>query len=172
MGNPDAVTKSSKDLVLDQLPGVVGAEAAWAIAISAGDAGRTTGAVAAATAGYPFLTRSYDAPQMGFVLADAHVGALLPSGRVQEAWRVAQWLREQAADLPGSARLLSNVVAGRAAVGFGRLDSARSLLQPVAEMLSAVGQAACGTWYKCLIPYTIALAIRGAIDEAAAALET
>jgi DNA-binding NarL/FixJ family response regulator len=170
-GHPDAALKYATHLVLDQLPGVVGAEAAWAITQGAGDAGRTAQAVAAAAAGYRFLTRTFDAPMMGFVLADAHVGALLLSGMVEEAQGVAQRLCEQAADLPGSAGMISNMVAVRAALGAGRLDTACSLLEPVAEIFCATERAAGGTHYKCLIPYTIALAIRGAIDEATAALE-
>lgn len=171
VGNPDTALESAKSLVLERLPGIVGAEAAWAITQAAGDAGRTTQAVAAAQAGYPFLTRSFDAPQMGFVLTDAHVGALLLGGRVQDAWRAAERLREQSADLPGGAQLLSNVVAGRAALGAGRLDTACSLLEPVIQMLSASAEGPDGTVYKCLIPYTIALAVRGLTDEATAALD-
>ncbi|MDI3313590.1 MAG: LuxR C-terminal-related transcriptional regulator [Mycobacterium sp.] len=170
-GHPGAALEYARHLVLDQLPGVVGAEAAWAITQGAGDAGRTVEAVTAAAAGYNFLARTFDAPLMGFVLADAHVGALLLSGMIEEAQGVAQWLGKQAADLPGRAGVISNIVVGRAAVGSGRLDSACSLLEPVAELFSATGQAAGGTWYKCLIPYTTALAIRGAIDQADAALQ-
>lgn len=171
VGNPDLALEHSKDIVLDQLPGVVGAETAWAITQAAGDSGRTAQAVAAATAGYGFLTRTFDAPLMGFVLADAHVGALLLAGMVRQAEDTAQLLDEQAADLPGSARLLSSMVAGRAALGAGRLDAACSLLEPVAETFAATGDAAGGTWYKCLIPYTTALAMRGATDSAGAALQ-
>jgi DNA-binding CsgD family transcriptional regulator len=149
VGNPELALEHSKNIVLDELPGVV----------------------AAAAAGYRFLTRTFDAPLMGFVLADGHVGALLLAGMVGQAQDTAQWLCEQAADLPGSARLLSSMVAGRAALGAGRLDTACSLLEPVAETFSATGQAAGGLWYKCLIPHTIALAIRGETDSAAAALE-
>src|SRR5699024_5939591 len=105
------------------------------------------------------------------VLADAHVGVLLLAGRIDDAWGVAQWLCEQAADLPGETRLLSDVVAGRAALGAGRLDIACALLEPVAERCATGGQAAGGIYYKCLIPYTIALAMRGATVRAAAALE-
>jgi DNA-binding CsgD family transcriptional regulator len=170
-GHPDAALQYAIHLALDQLPGVVGAEAAWAITQGAGDAGSTAQAVAAAAAGYRFLTRTFDAPMMGFVLADAHVGALLLSGMVEEAQGVAQRLCEQAADLPGRAGVVSNMVAVRAALGASRLDTVCSLLKPVAEILCATEQAAGGTDYKCLIPYTIALAIRGATDEAGAALE-
>ena len=170
-GNPDAALKSAKSLVLDQLPGVVGADAAWAITVAAGDVGRTADAVAAAEAGYHCLTTAFDSPLMRSVLTDAHVGALLLSGRVEEAQDVAQLQCEQATDLPGSARLLTDMVAGRAALGAGRLDTTCALLEPVVEMFSATSQVAGGAGYKCLIPYAIALAMRGDTDEAAAALQ-
>ena len=82
MGKPDAARQASKSLALDELPDVVGAETAWALTAHAADAGRTTEAVAAADAGYTVATRSFDAPQMRFNIADAHVSALLLSGRI------------------------------------------------------------------------------------------
>ena len=51
--------------------------------------GRTSDAVAVAEAGYTVATRCSDAPHMRFNIADAHVGALLLSGRVGEALEVA-----------------------------------------------------------------------------------
>ena len=74
--------KRRRNLALERLPAVVGAEIAWALATIAADAGRTTEAVAAAEAGYAVATRSFDAPQMRFNIADAHVSALLLSGRI------------------------------------------------------------------------------------------
>jgi DNA-binding CsgD family transcriptional regulator len=171
VGNPDAALKCSKNLVLDQLPGVVGVEAAWATTMAAGDAGRTTDAVAAAAAGYQLLTAAFDAPVLRVAVAGAQVDALLLAGMVGQAQSVAQWLCEQAADLPGSAGVLSNMVAGWAALAAGRLDTACGLLEPLIEMFSATGEAGGGAFYKCLIPYTIALGIRGETAQAAAALE-
>ena len=74
---PDTAMQVSKKLALDDLPAVVGAEIAWALAAIAADAGRTTEAVAVADAGYTVATRSFDAPHMRFNIADAHVSALL-----------------------------------------------------------------------------------------------
>ena len=101
MDQPDLATQASKDLALDDLPEVVGAEIAWALAVIAADAGRTTEAGAVADAGYTVATRSFDAPHMRFNIADAHVSALLLSGRVTDALEVAERVRQQAADLPG-----------------------------------------------------------------------
>ena len=58
---------------------------------------------------------------MRFNIADAHVSALLLAGRIADALDVAERVRRQAADLPGAAQLLGAAVAGRAALGAGRL---------------------------------------------------
>jgi DNA-binding CsgD family transcriptional regulator len=169
MDRPDAATQASKGLALGELPGVVGAETAWPLAAIAADAGRTTEALKAADAGYAAASRSFDAPHMRFNIADAHISALLLSGRIAEALDLAEEVRQQAADLPGAARYLGAAVAGRAALGAGRLDSACSLLDQAAVALSASGHAT-GWWYRYNIPRAAALAIRGSIAEASAAL--
>jgi DNA-binding CsgD family transcriptional regulator len=133
------------------------------------DAGRVGEAVAVADAGYAVAARSFDAPQMRFNIADAHVSALLLSGRVTEAAEVAERVRQEAADLPGAAHLLGAAVAGRAALGAGDLDTACSLLEQSAVALSASGHA-IGWGYRYQFPRSTALAIRGSTDEAAAAL--
>jgi DNA-binding CsgD family transcriptional regulator len=167
MDQPDAATQASKTLALDDLP-VVGAEIAWALAQIFADAGRTTEAVAVAEAGYSVATLSLDAPHMRFNIADAEVGALLLSGQVAEAADVADRIRQQADNLPGAAQLLGAAVAGRAALGAGDLHSACLLLKQAAEGLSASHPIGWG--YRYRVPHVTALAIRGATDEAAAAL--
>ena len=169
MDRPDLATTPSKDLALDDLPEVVGAEIASVFAVISGDAGRTTEAVAVADAGYTVATRSLDAPQMRFNIADAHVSALLLAGRVSDALDVAERVREQAADLPGAAQLLGPAVAGRAALGAGGLDTACVLLEQAAIALSASGYA-MGWGFRYHVPRTTALAMRGSVDEAAAGL--
>ncbi|MCW2558835.1 MAG: response regulator containing a CheY-like receiver domain and an DNA-binding domain [Mycobacterium sp.] len=166
---PGLAKQASEHLALDDLPAVVDAEIAWALAAVAADAGCTTEAVAVADAGYAVATRSFDAPQMRFNIADAHVTALLLSGRVVEAVEVAERVHEQAADLPGAAHLLGAAVAGRAALGAGQLDSACSMLEQAAVALSASGHA-IGWGYRYHFPRSTALAIRGSTDEAATAL--
>ncbi len=171
MGKPEAARTSSKNLAQNRLSDLVGAVTAWATAIASADAGRTTEAVGAADHGYALARRSFDAAYMRFVIADGHVGALLLSGQVAEARCVAEQLRQQAVDLPGPTQLISTAVAGRAALGAGRLDAACSLLDPVVELLSASGETN-GFGYRYQLPRTIALAMRGSTDEAAAALAT
>jgi DNA-binding CsgD family transcriptional regulator len=169
MDQPGLATQVAKDLPLDDLPAVVDAEIAWALAAISADAGRTTEAVAIADAGYTVAPRSFDAPQMGFNIADAHVSALLLSGLVKDAVDVAELVRQQAADLPGAAQMLGAAVAGRAALGAGRLDTACLLLEQAAEALSAAGHA-IGWGYRYHVPHSSALAMRGSTGEAAAAL--
>jgi DNA-binding CsgD family transcriptional regulator len=165
---PEAATQASKKLVLEDLPAVVGAEIAWALAAMAADAGRTTEAVTVAEAGYTVATRLFDAPHMRFNIADAHVGALLLSGGVADALRVAEQVRRQAADLPGAAQLLGAAVAGRAALGAGHLHLACALLEQAAVGLSAAHAAGWG--YRYNVSRSTALAMRGSTVEAAAAL--
>jgi DNA-binding CsgD family transcriptional regulator len=108
---------------------------------------------------------------MTFNIADAHISALLLSGRVSDALDVAERIRRQAADLPGAARLLGVAIAGRAALGAGQLDTACLLLEQAAEAMSASGHA-IGWGFRYHIPFATALAMRGLHDQAAAILAT
>ena len=170
MDQPDAAMEAAKSLVLDDLPPIVGAEMAWALASIHGDAGRTAEAVAVAEAGYAIAIRCSDAPHMRFNIADAHVGALVLVGRISEAVEVAERASGQAADLPGTAHLLGPAIAGRAALGAGRLDEACALLERAAGTLSATGHA-MGWGYRYGVPRATTLAMQGRIDDAAAVLE-
>jgi DNA-binding CsgD family transcriptional regulator len=167
MDQPGLATQASEQLALDDLPAVVDAEIAWALAAIAADAGRTNDAMAIADAGHAVATRSLDAPQMRFNIADACVSALLLAGRIGDAVDVAEQVRQQAADLPGAAHLLGAAVAGRAALGAGRLDTACSLLDLAAVALADSGHS-LGWGYRYQFPRTTALAMRGSIGEAAA----
>ena len=164
---PDAAVQASKNLALGDIP-VVGAEIAWVLAQVYADAGRATEAVAAAEAGHAVATRSLDAPQMRFNIADAEVSALLLSGQVEDAIDIAERTRRQAANLPGAAELLGAAVAGRAALGAGDLKSACLLLEQAVEGLSASHPIGWG--YRYRVPHVTALAMRGLTSEAAAAL--
>ena len=165
---PDAAMRASESLALDGLPAVVVAEIAWVLADISAGAGRTTEAVAVADAGYAAAARSFDAPHMRFNIADAHVSALLLAGRIAEALDVAERVRLQAADLPGAAQMLGAAVAGRAALGAGRLHSAGVLFEQAAVGLSATH--ALGWGYRYHVPRATALAMCGSTAEAANAL--
>lgn len=165
---PQAALLASKNFVMEALPPVVGAEIAWALATIAADAGRTGDAVSIAEAGYTAATRSLDAPQMRFNISDAHVGALLLAGRTAEAVEVAERVRRQASDLPGAAQLLGAAIAGRAALGAGRLEVAEPLLEQSVTGLSS--SHSLGWGYRYLVPRATELAMRGAAAQALSAL--
>ncbi len=164
---PQAAAKAAEGLALEDIP-VVGAELSWVLAQIAADAGRVGEAVAVAERGYAVAARSFDAPHMRFNIADAHVSALLLSGRVGEALEVAEQVRQQAAALPGTAPSLGAAVEGRAALGAGRLDTAAVLLEQAAEGFSA--SHSIGWGYRYRVPLVVALAMRGSTSEAVAAL--
>jgi DNA-binding CsgD family transcriptional regulator len=168
MDQPQKALQASKKFAFDDLPAVVGAEIAWALATIAAEAGRTTAAVGTAEAGYTAATRSFDAPHMRFNIADSHVSALVLSGRIGDASDVVERVQQQAADLPGAAQLLGAAVAGRAALGAGDIHSACALLEQAALGMS--GTHPLGWGYRYHIPHATALAVRGSTDEAAAAL--
>jgi DNA-binding CsgD family transcriptional regulator len=167
MDQPQQVMAVSKDLALEDIP-VVGAEIAWAMTQISADAGHTGAAVAHADAGYAVATRTLDAPHMRFNIADAEVGALLLSGQIADALAVAERTQQQAAHLPGAAQLLGAAVAGRAALGAGDLQHACALLQRAADGLSVTHPGGWG--YRYRLSQATALAMRGAIEDAVAAL--
>jgi DNA-binding CsgD family transcriptional regulator len=167
--DPRAATRAADELALDDLPPVVGAEIGWALTVISGEAGQTAEAEARAQAGYHAATRRFDAPQMRFNIADAHLTALLLAGRVRDAVAVADDVRRRGDDLPGDAHLLGAAVAGRAALGAGQLDSACRLLQQATVGLSAAGHA-MGWGFRYHVALVTALAMHGDTDEAAARL--
>ena len=167
MGEPEAATEPSNELDLSRLPDMVAARVtSWALTVVRGEAGRTSEAVAAALAGYPVPIRSF------VIIADAHVSALLLSGRVAEAQDVAEIIRGRAGDALSVTQPYVAViaaVAGRAALGAGRLRDAISLLQD--RVVENYPGTANGWGYRCQISRTVALAMSGSTDEAVAALD-
>lgn len=162
---PAAALAAAEDVVLEELPAVIGAETAWVLANIYGDAGRTSDALAVAERGLA-IVRSSDAPHLGLNIVDAQVGALLLAGRVDDAAELAERGRVQADDLPGAAHLLGSAIAGRAALGAGRVDVARELLRRSSTALSATGYA-LGWGYRYCLPHAAALAMSGEHAEAA-----
>jgi DNA-binding CsgD family transcriptional regulator len=173
MGAPATAMASAQKLDIDVLPAIVGAVASWGIVVACGDAGRASEAVAAAEHASAIAVRSFDAAYMRFVIADAHLGALLLAGRISEATSLGERLRREAATLPGAALLFSTASAGRAALGAGNLGDADALLRPAVDLLATAGDSN-GFGYRYRLPIVIALAIQGRDDDAAvdaAALE-
>ncbi|TGB40456.1 helix-turn-helix transcriptional regulator [Mycolicibacterium peregrinum] len=166
IGYPERAATASSGLDLDALPAIVGAVTAWAVTVSCGDAGRADEAVAAARTGYRITERSFDAAHMRFVIADAHIGALLLAGRIGEAREEAEQLSRRAAELPGAAQLFGIALAGRVAAGAGQLGVAAELLDPVVEMMRAAGETN-GFGYRFQLPRASALATGGLSDDSA-----
>src|SRR5690606_14940223 len=147
-------------VVVDELPGIIGAETAWALTLAAGEAGRTAEAVAAADTGYRLTARFSDAAYTRFTLTDAHVTALILAGRIAAAVDTATVLDRQVGDLPGGTALLARGVAGRAALAAGRLDDAVAWLRDVVSVLFSADTAGgfYGFGYRYQHPYATALA--------------
>jgi DNA-binding CsgD family transcriptional regulator len=137
------------------------------LVVAHGDAGRAAEADRYANVGHACVERTATAAHMKLLIVDRYVGALLQCGRLDEASSLAQQARQQTADVPGVAQLLGTAVVGRAALGSGRLDEARSCLQTVVDLFAGDSN---GFRYRYLIPLTAALAMCGLTDDAAAAL--
>ncbi|MGJ6122894.1 LuxR C-terminal-related transcriptional regulator [Mycolicibacterium sp. Y3] len=166
---PEAALEAAKVLNLAELPGVVGAETAFALTVVTGDAGRTSEALKTAETGYTTTVRAHDAPPMRFNIADAELSALLLAGRLSDVWPVAERVREQSAELPGAAHALGAAIAGRAALGTGRLHEACSLLNQAAVAFAT--NHSTGWGYRYNVVRATALAMRGRSAEATAILD-
>lgn len=169
MGQPAPALASTQALDIDTLPAIVGTVASWGAVVAYGNAGHACDAVAAADRAYAIAVRSFDAAHMRFVVADAHLEALVLAGRIDEARCLADRLQREAATLPGAAMLFGAALAGRAALGAGNLESAGALLQPAVDFLVAAGESN-GFGYRYRLSIVTALAMRGRDVDAADAL--
>ena len=167
MANPAAALAASDGMILDQLPGIAAPTAGWAITMSAGDCGRTADAIAAADATDVLLARTAEHAFTRFAVADARVSALVQAGHVIAACEASQRTLLQANDMPGPARIRAAAVAGRAALAAGQVADACRLLAPIVDALAANETNGWGHRYR--VPWTTALALRGAIDDATTA---
>jgi DNA-binding CsgD family transcriptional regulator len=165
MGKPGAAIESSANFIWKELPDLVAQRVtAWALALAFGEAGRAGDAAAAARAGYPIPIRSF------VIITDAHIGALLLSGQITEAEAPAETIRQRQIEFRAFQFFqVGSVALGRVALGSGRLDAAISLLTESIESVQ-ISSDSNGWGYRCQIPLTTALAMRGSTDEAAALL--
>ncbi len=170
MASPEAAIRSAANVVLQELPPLMGAAISWALGVAYGDAGDTANALATFDVGYDIVTRNGQGPHLRFLIGDRHLGALLQAGRINEAVSLAEQLRAQAADLPGVADLLGTAIAGRAALGAGRVQEAHALLEPVINVFFAGGDVN-GLGYRYQICDILALAMGGTEGKAGAALD-
>jgi DNA-binding CsgD family transcriptional regulator len=167
MGKPQAAIESSGKFSWNELPDLVAQRVtAWALALAFGEAGRVDEAVAAARAGYPVPIRAF------VIITDAHIGALLLSGQIAEADAPAETVRQRQIEFRAFQSFqVGSLAVGRVALGSGRLNAAISLLTQSIETVEPSSDSN-GWGYRCQIPLTTALAMRGSMDEAAAWLTT
>jgi DNA-binding CsgD family transcriptional regulator len=165
MGKPHAAIESSDKFSWQELPDLVAQRVtAWALALAFGEAGRAGEAAAAAKAGYPVPIRSF------VIITDAHIGALLLAGHIADADAPAQTIRQRQIEFQAFQSFqVGSLAVGRAALGSGRLDAAISFLTQSIETVNASTDSN-GWCYRCQIPLTTALAMRGSTTEAAARL--
>ena len=163
MGKPHAAIESSGKFIWKELPDLVAQRVtAWALALAFGEAGRTGEAVAAAQAGYPVPIRSF------VIITDAHISALLLAGQIPEADAPAETIRQRQIEFRAFQSFqVGSLALGRVALGSGQLHAAISLLTQAIETV-ATSSDSTGWGYRCQIPLTTALAMRGSTDEAAA----
>jgi DNA-binding CsgD family transcriptional regulator len=162
MGRPQAAIESSKKFTWQELPDLVAQRVtSWALALAFGEAGRAGEAAAAAKDGYPVPIRSF------VIITDAHLGALLLAGRIADAAVPAETIRQRQIEFQAFQSFqVGSLAVGRAALGSGRLDAAISLLTETVDDSTDSN----GWGYRCGIPLTTALAMRGSTAEAAARL--
>ena len=169
MAQPAAAIALAPNVILDALPPLSGSATSWALGVAFGDSGRTSEALATFEAGYDIVAKTGQGAHLRYLIGDRHLGALLQSGQISDADSLVEQLRNEAADLPGSAQLLSLAISGRAALGAGRARAAHAVLEPVVDCFFAAGDVN-GLGYRYQISDTIALAMIGATGQAAIAL--
>jgi DNA-binding CsgD family transcriptional regulator len=160
MGKPQAAIESSDKFTWQELPDLVAQRVtSWALALAFGEAGRAGEAAAAAKAGYPVPIRSF------VIITDAHLGALLLAGHIADAAAPAETIRQRQIEFQAFQSFqVGSLAVGRAALGSGRLDAAISLLTETVDDSTDSN----GWGYRCRIPLTTALAMRGSTAEAGA----
>jgi DNA-binding CsgD family transcriptional regulator len=167
MGKPDLAIEASGKFAWTELPDLVAQRVtAWALALALGDAGRADEAAAAAQAGYPVPIRSF------VIITDAHIGARLLAGQIADADGPAETIRQRQIEFRAFQSFqVGSLAVGRVALGSGRLHAAISLLTECIETVEASNDPN-GLTYRCQLPLTTALAMRGSTDEAAASIVT
>jgi DNA-binding CsgD family transcriptional regulator len=162
MGKPHAAIESAEKFTWGELPDLVAKRVtAWALAVSFGEVGRTADAIAAAQAGYPVPIRSF------VIITDAHISALLLSGRITDAAAPAETIQQRQIEFRAFRFFqVGTLAAGRATLGAGRVDVAISQFSEAMEKVHSSND-----WsYRCRLALTTAVAMRGSIDEATTCL--
>ena len=128
------------------------------------DSGAVSEALATAEAGYPIPVRGY------FVITDAHLGALLLAGRINDGLHIAQAGDRRAGNFPSSQfDPIFASIGARAAMAAGHLSTACALLTTASEKFAAL-RTTHGWRYRAQLSRTTALAMSGMTDDSVAAL--
>jgi predicted ATPase/class 3 adenylate cyclase len=165
IGQPEAALEAAQTIAWNQIPHVAERATRWAMAVAFGEAGRMSDAVAAAEAGYPIPIRGY------FVISDAHVGALVMAGRIDDAREVAElFSRRVPTEMLKQFQPVTVAVSGRAALASGDLHTAALLLESACKTFEVLGEGQ-GWGYRTQLPRTTALGMSAMAGEAAASLD-
>lgn len=164
MGNPEAARKVAQGFDRDQLPDHLQRRlTTWAVTVACGEAGDAAEAATTAESGYSIPARAF------IVIADAHINALLLAGRTAEAQDAATMMRRRATASQGAPfGQIALAVTGQTELGAGCVEQACGHLTTALDRITA-WNTATGFRYRYRILLTTALAMRGLIDEAAAA---
>ncbi len=165
LGRPLEAIENAASLNVAGMPDLIAMLTTWGLVIALGDVGRADEVGPIARKGLALADRSSEASFQRFVLTDTFVGALLLAGRIAEAETVAALINRHASDHPGLPHLFGAAIAGRAALGAGKIGTARHLLHQAVTGFTAAGDPTAG--YRYLLGYTQTLAMSG--DNAAAA---
>jgi len=164
MGRPEEALSVAHGIDIDEVADVVAARMmAWSIVIAAGDAGRELprGAVAAPAPPVPVRT--------AVLTADAVITAGVLAGNLDIVTAEAEKLTRDEVAMTGDTRGLALSVLGRAALALGRLNEACAQLRAAVDIMAAAGDTT-GWCYRARLSLTLALAISGDADGAAAQL--
>lgn len=122
-------------------------------------------AVAAAEAGYPVPLRGY------FVISDAHIGALVMAGRIDDAREVAELFgRRVPTEMLKQFQPITVAASGRAALASGDLHTAVLLLESAYKTFEVLGESQ-GWGYRTQLLRTTALGMSAMAGEAAESLD-
>jgi DNA-binding CsgD family transcriptional regulator len=165
----EALTMSAQ-INRDRLGDFQSLTAVWALVIALGDTGRIGDLAPVAMEGHERARRSPEAAFLGVGLAEHHVKALLLAGCIDDAVATAHALCRQCADTPGAIGAIGSAIAATAALGNGRVGAASNQLS-TASAVFAARDAASGVRHRFTIVEVEALAKRGELAAAAAALD-
>jgi len=168
LGRPSQAVTCATEALASPLPPPAFVLATFGLVGGLGVLGRCDEIGDAAARAYA-VGASFDAAVPSFGLGYWHTLALHLAGYLTEAEQVADELRRRGADIPGAPQLYGTVLAGRAAVGVGRLRTGCRRLREARTGLSPFDTS--GFEELCLVALVGALAMTGEVPAARQALD-